>query len=213
MHEEVMSNTHFNLRFDLQSYWHAGSGRSGGALLDAVVHKNAAGLPFLPGRTVKGLLRDAVYRAEQWGHIPPKTTHCFFGSEALEEKRAIFETKAGALGVSDAVLPADITAWLSHSATNPQLRQVLFKQLSASAIDPATGSTKDKSLRTLEVTIPLPLTARLEVLNPASLENRDWGQGRQHWIDCLKPCLRLIRAVGASRSRGLGRVTVTLEEK
>jgi len=205
-----MSNTHYNLRFDIQSYWHAGSGRCDGVLLEAVIHKNPAGLPFLPGRTVKGLLRDAVFRAEQWGHIPPKTTHCFFGSEAVED-RARFETEAGALGVSDAVLPTDIGTWLSHTAINPQLRQVLFQQLSANAIDPTTGSAKTHSLRTIEVAIPLPLTARLEVINPTRIEN--WGKGQTHWTDCLKPCLSLIRAVGTSRSRGLGRVAVSLEEE
>jgi CRISPR/Cas system CSM-associated protein Csm3 (group 7 of RAMP superfamily) len=205
-----MSNTHYNLRFDIQSYWHVGSGRCRG-VLEALVHKNPAGLPFLPGRTVKGLLRDAVYRAEQWGHIPPKTTHCFFGSEAVEKDRALFETEAGALGVSDAVLPTDIETWLSHPAINPQLRQVLFQQLSANTIDPATGSANPQSLRTIEVAIPLPLTARLEVIQPTRLDN--WEQGRKHWIDCLKPCLSLIRAIGSSRSRGLGRVSVTLEEE
>lgn len=204
-----MSNRHYKLQFQIHSYWHAGSGRDGGGLLDVLVQKNAAGLPFLPGRTVKGLLRDAVYRTEQWGHVPPNTTHCLFGSETQDGNTIRVTTEPSALAVSDAVLPTDISAWLSHPETNPQLRQVFFQQLTATTINLATGCAKNQSLRSIEITIPLALTARLEVLNPARLEQIDWGE--QHWIDCLKPCLKLIRAVGALRSRGLGRVTVTLE--
>ena len=47
------------LRFEIQSFWHAGSGRGDGAVADATVLRSRAGLPILPGRTVKGLLREA----------------------------------------------------------------------------------------------------------------------------------------------------------
>jgi CRISPR/Cas system CSM-associated protein Csm3 (group 7 of RAMP superfamily) len=200
----------YNIRFNIQSYWQAGSGRGGGALVDALVQKNNHGLPFLPGRTIKGLLRDAVYRAEQWGHVPAETTRCLFGSHAPEEGITRLETEAGALAISDAVLPPELSAWLSHPDTDPQLRQGLFKQISATTIEPATGCANDKSLRTIEVTIPLTLTAQITVLNKKRINTIDWGKGRQ-CIDYLKPCLKLIRAVGASRSRGLGRVTLECE--
>ncbi len=201
----------YNLRFEIQSYWQAGSGRGGGALVDTLVQKNVHDLPFLPGRTIKGLLRDAVYRAEEWGHLPIKTTHCLFGSDAPVEGMTRLETEAGALAFSDAVLPPDVSMWLSHPDTDSQLRQALFRQISATAVEAATSCAIDKSLRTIEVTVPLTLTSSIMVLNDKRLNTIDWGNGRE-WLDCFEPCLKLIRAVGASRSRGLGRVSVKLEK-
>ena len=78
-----MSNKTYQIQFQITSYWQAGTGRSGGALVDSLVNKDINGLPFLPGRTIKGLLRQAVSSVEQWGHIPPDSTYHFFGSDPL----------------------------------------------------------------------------------------------------------------------------------
>ena len=48
------------LELDLSSYWHIGSGKGADAVADAVVLKDEAGLPVVPGRTLKGLLRDCM---------------------------------------------------------------------------------------------------------------------------------------------------------
>ena len=39
------------------SYWHCGSGLAAGADVDELAIKDGDGLPYVPGRTVKGLLR------------------------------------------------------------------------------------------------------------------------------------------------------------
>lgn len=201
------------IKFKIHSYWRAGTGRGGGALLDEVVHKDVYGLPCLPGRTVKGLLRDAVYRAEKWGLLDDNggnketaylTKYWFGGNESR------LENEAGALGVSDAVLDQELrdyfisllTSQLDEDKRNGrELCQGFFHQIYATTIEHKTGSAKDKSLRGMEVTIPLTLTAQLFVRPNKPTPN---------WKELAK-CLPLIRAVGTSRSRGLGRVTVTLE--
>ncbi|MCK5667062.1 MAG: hypothetical protein KAI17_26425, partial [Thiotrichaceae bacterium] len=109
---------------------------------------------------------------------------------------------------SDAVLPEELIAWLSHEEKKTELCQSFFKQISSTRIDPKTGNAIDKSLRNIEVTIPLNLTATLTVLNEDALNALNWEEN-QTWIDGLTSCFKLIRAVGASRSRGLGRVKVT----
>ncbi len=204
-----MSNKTYKIQFQINSYWQAGTGYGGGALADSLVHKDVNGLPFLPGRTIKGLMRDAVSRVEQWGHLPKTSTFYFFGSNPVEEGITRLDTEPGALAFSDAVLPEEITTWLSHP-DNTEIRQGLFKQISSTAINPETGCAIDKSLRAIEVTVPLTLTATLTVLNENNLNKINWETGKT-WIDGLKSCLKLIRAVGASRSRGLGRVIVTLK--
>ena len=42
------------------SNWHCGSGLAAGADVDALVIKDNNGLPYVPGRTLKGLLREAA---------------------------------------------------------------------------------------------------------------------------------------------------------
>lgn len=199
------------IQFKIHSYWRAGTGRGSGALLDELVHKDFYGLPCLPGRTVKGLLRDVVCRAEIWNQIPAGSTCCWFGSDAREpgEQEIRLETEPGALGVSDAKLDDTLRNYLislltdkNRSSKGKELCQGFFHQIYATAIEHETGSAKDKSLRGMEVTIPLTLTATLYELHPSELKN--------NWQADLKKCLPLIRAVGTSRSRGLGRVTVEL---
>ena len=38
--------------------WHCGSGMAAGAELDALVIKDGRGFPYIPGKTIKGLLRE-----------------------------------------------------------------------------------------------------------------------------------------------------------
>jgi len=202
----------YQLKFNIHTYWRAGTGRGAGALLDEMVHKDANGLPSLPGRTVKGLLRDAVFRAEEWGQVSSGSTINWFGGNALEkgETESRLEIKPGALGVSDALLDDAVRKYLigllkdknqNRQSTGKSLRQGFFHKIYATAIEHKSGSAKDKSLRGMEVTIPLTLTAQLHVLQPLNDE---------HWASHLEKCLPLIRALGTSRSRGLGRVTVEL---
>lgn len=53
----------FIITLDIQSYWHIGSGEEGGSYADALVLKNAAGLPYVPGKSLKGLYRDGFEKA------------------------------------------------------------------------------------------------------------------------------------------------------
>ena len=47
--------------YDLEFFsdWHCGSGLASGAEADAVVIKDRNGLPYVPGKTLKGLIKEA----------------------------------------------------------------------------------------------------------------------------------------------------------
>ncbi len=201
------------LIFDIRGFWRAGTGRGGGASTDSLVHRDADGLPCLPGRTVKGLLRDAVYRAERWAYVDTGTTERWFGSRVFEtnadsdEPISRLSTKAGALIVSDAVVDKAVSDYLVYLKNNDpdEFKKLLgefFHTVAATAIEHHSSSAKNKSLRTLEVTIPLTVSATLDVFDEI----------QPNWRAQLRRCLPLIQAVGSSRTRGLGRVQVTLEE-
>ena len=49
-----------NIKIEFFSPWHCGSGLSAGADADSLVIKDINGLPFIPGKTIKGLIREAV---------------------------------------------------------------------------------------------------------------------------------------------------------
>lgn len=190
----------------IHSYWHAGTGRGRGGLVHALVRKDHRGLPYLPGRSLKGLLRDAVLRATTWGHLDKDRLEGWFGSDPETARGKPLETQPGALAVGDACLPKQDAAYLS-SRPGKILRPLLFRHLQVTAMDERTGAAKDGALRTMEVTLPLRLEANLGESLPGKLEPFP------NWVAELRPCLALIRAVGGDRNRGLGRATLKLEER
>ena len=53
-----MSTIKYKIEFF--SNWHCGSGLAAGADVDSLVIKDQNRLPYIPGRTLKGLFRDAA---------------------------------------------------------------------------------------------------------------------------------------------------------
>ncbi len=189
------------LNIDIRSYWMSGTGRGGGALLDATTRRDPQGVPVLPGRHIKGLLRDAVEKAEQlaWPGFDG-LAETLFGERGLELDHP---ARPGCLRVSDGQLPREVGNWLGSEAGR-DARERLFRTVHSTAIDPATGVALDHSLRGYEVVIPLALEAEI-----ATVPGREAPSA---WEQRLGEALSLVRHVGAHRHRGLGRATLTLEE-
>ncbi|HFD17048.1 MAG TPA: hypothetical protein ENJ38_12200 [Rhodospirillales bacterium] len=201
------------LEIDIRSYWHAGGGRGAGAVLDAVVHRDPDGLPVLPGRHLKGLLRDALARAEAWGWpgCPAGSAEALFGKPARERQEGKDDRPApsvpGCLRVSDATLPVEVAEWLAcddEKHGGKPLLPHLFRSLYATAVDHETGTARDKSLRGIEVVVPLTLRSHIEPV-PGTTPPPDW-------TDRIRTALPLVDAVGAHRNRGLGRAVLMLKE-
>ncbi len=209
------------LTFSLLSYWHVGTGKGAGPTYDAVVIRTPAGLPYLPGKAIKGLLREAAETARKAGAIPedPELLTRLFGTSldpgpvqenetstdaksvrenALEQAR--FRTKPGCLVFSSAVLgdtPEEARRWEAWAHQNPSQREHLFREFSSTSIDDK-GLAKDRTLRSIEVVVPLKLHATIR--GP----DEDWPR-------LLEVALPFMDGVGAHRTRGMGRVQVTLE--
>lgn len=200
--------TEFTLRIDFQNYWHAGGGRGGGALVDAVAHRDASGLPTVPGRHLKGLLRDAMERASRWGWFDKRDQDVqqlvtlLFG-ERPEDLAESLRPESGCLRVGEATLPNDVATWLAHK-DGADLKPRLFQPLYQTAVDHQSGTARTHSLRGIEAVIPLTLYSAIEVI-----------PGREappKWPELLRQVLPLIDALGAYRTRGLGRALLSLEE-
>lgn len=196
-------STSYSLVIDIRSFWHAGGGRDAGSVLDAVVHRDKVGLPVLPGRHLKGLLRDACQRAEAWGWngFNEGTTASLFGDKT--ENPDVPHPQPGGLRFSDGTLPTALADWLSTD-DGQALLPGLFTGIYSTAIDQKTKIAKDHSLRGIEVTVPLQLESKIFPIPGKTLP--------PEWEEKIDQLLPLIDAVGGQRSRGLGRANLRREE-
>lgn len=210
------------LRLDFQSFWHVGSGKGRGHYLDEECLKDSYGLPYVSGKQLKGLLRHAVRRAEEWGwyedlEFPEQLEKgatsfedLLFGSATQNEGR--FETFAGMLFVDNATLAAEEYDFLK-ATDQAALRQYLYQPIYNTRIDAETGSAVNMSLRGTEVALPVSLYADLSLkvtaFDQALAEQQKKMLKHGSW-DIIKKALPLVDAVGAHRSRGLGESVLSL---
>ena len=197
---------HATIRFEILSWWHAGTGRGADSVADAVINRTPQGLPYLPGRTVKGLLRHALELAEACGRVERGTPELLFGSAlpgteddatAGPSEEGRYRTMPGALRFDSATLGAGWTAWAAGTAASDDLDA--FVTLLASTRIDESGIATTGSLRTIEAAVPLTLVAMVE------------GPDDGRWIEALRVAAPLVRHVGSHRHRGLGRVSVSVE--
>ena len=197
------------LTTDLLSYWRCGTGEGRSAMLDATCLRDANGLPYVPGRHLRGLLRDAVRDLEALGAdgFADQTVR-LFGEEGFVadgqsgEPTPRLKTRPGLIWIDNAVLPEETRHWI---AATPGASAELFRTTRSTAIEPQTGAAAEQSLRAEEVAIPLSLAAPIGLVSEA-----DAADGAAIRKLLAEACV-LLRCLGAKRSRGLGRCRVTLE--
>ena len=194
---------HLKLEIAFSDYWHCGSGRGGTGSVDAaVVRDSTDGLPIVPGRHIKGLVRHALRDLSELGHIPPEATTVLCGRGAGDglpsDAKTRFETEPGLLRVGTACLPEVWRETLGGRDRARVERELLFRLQHSTAI--SDGTAKKRSLRSTEVVVPLTLTASLS--GPLSEQQVSW----------LRLATKLIRRLGAHRTRGLGRAELALSE-
>ncbi len=182
----------------IMSFWHVGSGMGRGADVDALVLKDSHDLPYLPGRTLKGLLREGALLCEEAGILPSGRTFELFGTPSEQGNPA--GSKPGCLRFDDARLPQEERLWLA-SPEGKEYVEALYTSFASTSID-ERGMALDKTLRTMELALPL------------KLEGVVRGSGEENgWIDDLKKACVMVRGLGSHRNRGLGRCKCVLRQE
>ncbi|MCD4653010.1 hypothetical protein K8T06_03650 [bacterium] len=178
------------LSIEILSYWHVSSGHGRGGDVDAMTLRDASGFPYLPGKAIKGLIREAVQMSADNGVVNKGIVSKYFGEEGDHKA-------GGGLIFDNASLPEFERQYMLR---HKELIDGLFESISATKIDPETGTadSKSKSLRTREVVIPL------------TLESVIYGPDSGEWVKTLNKILPLVRMLGVNRHRGLGRCSMTL---
>ena len=178
------------LTINILEAWSAGSGKAEGAFLDAVPALDADGLPYLPGRTLRGLLREAILRLDEAGGCRAGLASTLFGSRSSGQDR--YTTSPGLLRVDSARLPVAVR---SHLQQHTKLKAGLFHDVFQTAIDDITGVARSRSLRSARLAVPMTLWANIVALKPVTAEQ--WA--------ALEASLAWLDGVGNGRTRGLGR--------
>lgn len=176
------------------SDWHCSSGLGAGAETDNEVIKDKDGLPYIPGKTIKGLLRDAMEEMQELMNDEggKALISKIFGSKTDEK---ITETTPGNIFVSNATLTEDERRTIKKQG----LTDYLYRHMASTAIDYDKGIAKDKSLRVTEVCVPLQLTGRIEM--------------PEDWVDHLSIAMQWTRRLGSNRNRGYGRCIIKFKDQ
>lgn len=178
-----------------------GRGEGTAGAVDVEVEHDELGLPFLNGKTLRGLLRDSWLSMQC--HFPELTgaAHRVFGPTASCEDEAV-------LRIGDAVLGDDVRAWVDaaenrkrHPVSLAMVLESLTDIRRQTSISRKTGASDDKTLRTVRVIVRgLTFKASALWLEPPDPKDRQ----------CLALALLATRHAGLSRNRGMGHVLLTL---
>lgn len=174
------------------SDWHCGSGLTSGSDLDSLVVKDNKGLPFIPGKTLKGLLKEAAEEMTSLeGKNPEETKFItemfgYFDGKAKEDSK--IHSKGQAF-FTNAVLPEEL-----YHAASSGLQPFFYRSKPSTAIED-TGIARKHSLRRMETTIPCRLEAT--ILNV-----------EETYLPELHRCMMWVKRLGQNRHRGLGRCII-----
>lgn len=175
-----MSNIKYTIEF--YSQWHCGSGLSAGADVDALVVKDRNEMPYVPGKTIKGLVREAVENLMQFtGADKSKLIKEAFGEEGQTTGCAHFDN-------------AELCKVEYEAITNANASQFLYNKVTTTAISD-NGTAQNHSLRSIQTVVPCTLYGEITGV-PEEL------------ADDVVRSFGLIKRIGHKRTRGLGRCDI-----
>jgi len=185
-----VNRTHAELRIRLLSEWGITTGESDGFGADNTIVRTVDGLPYIPGHSLRGLLRDALVSL-----VDGKRIHKLFGQAGKDAG----ESETGSLSVSRAMLAHD-NELTETGMSIKEVGQALTLVRTQTKINAKTGGVKAGSLRSIEVAAP-----GLEFSADISVPDEDFV--------IVQRAALLVRRLGHSRSRGYGHCQMALVRK
>lgn len=189
-----MKTIEYQIKF--HTYWHCGSGLAAGADVDSLVIKDRFNMPYVPGKTIKGLVREAVddmislcnieYEEEDYLKV--------FGyqdDEMEEAKKDVVMKMSESFFTNAEVKDAE-------PIIRNGLQRFMYSSVSNTAIE-ENGIAKEHSLRKTQVVVPCTLNGQI-IGVPDSM------------AELLLKALLYIKNMGTDRNRGLGRCTIKGKE-
>lgn len=196
-----------SLKITMLSDWHigAGSGRSGN--IDSLVRRDADGFPYIPGKTLVGVIRDACETvADSLGVNWPKYAELLFGSQPAlsKETGVIAKPTPAALALDSAYYPKSIRIGIENK---PALRNALTFVKPGVAIDPETGRSKEDFLRFQEMA-----RAGGKLFAEGYLDLSGYDDDTQkNALALLYAGCKFVDQLGGKRRRGAGRCRIEFD--
>ena len=198
-----MNRNYLHLRFD--SDWHVGSGAGIPGSVDRQVLRDEEGFPYVPGKTLTGILRDAaewiadVRDAEKKGNKWKNALIGLFGEQPESHGGTSGSFASGAaVGIGSAELSRDLRNYIQElrKASGPDLCAALFTVRPGVKIDRATGRALEDHLFSTERVRGCTLYAPVKYLRgPLSEDEKT----------LLEDAVKAVRRLGGKRRRGGGR--------
>jgi hypothetical protein len=194
----------YTLEIKLESDTAFGSGSGISALVNNEIQHDEKGLPTLSGRAIKGLL---VNECSEILYALPSDKRADWQEAALHlfgQRGEMLDDVAGVF-IADATMPPDLVAAVHND--NALTRQNVLDSLTTIRKQTAMsemGAPQDETLRSTRVLIKgLTLYAPLTFLSEPSKNGKA----------LLAACVMSLRHAGLNRTRGKGKMKVTITER
>jgi CRISPR-associated protein Csx10 len=183
-----------------------GAGVGKASLVDRDVVLNAVtGLPYIPARRIKGVLRDEYQQIHDAGALrglPP--AHELFGSVGAEESGPVRIGNARWFDTDGPDAGFRMDEWLRHAVTHGLKAEEITRHFTEirrqTSIDRATGSARRDTLRFTRVLREgLIFAADIRLSDPAL-------------VPAFAIAAAAVHVMGSGRSRGVGKVECWLED-
>lgn len=189
-----------DLKYKIQffSEWQCGSGLAAGADVDALAIKDKEGLPYVPGKTMKGLIREALETLYDMRGDDKSSLVKLFGNSkdksniTKETDKVSFMEKGEAFFTNASLDSATYSKIKENHAA-----KYLYRSIASTSIED-NGIAEQHSLRKIETVIPVTLHGEIKCIPE--------GLGGE-----IEKALHFIKRIGSGRNRGLGRCNIEKE--
>lgn len=191
----------YKLIINLKSDLCASSGTGLGSLIDNDVCYDEYGLPYIPAKRIKGLLKEAAVEYCDWDENATKYLDKIFGIEG--------NNNPGSIKLSNAYLSSyeEIIDSLKYVPTKykkyvdkQKLINLFTNVRYQTAVDFETGTSKDNSLRSIRV-----VNKGNQFISTIELDN-------QEEKEFISKVSKLVTHMGMNRTRGFGEVVLEIQD-
>ncbi|HLO88057.1 MAG TPA: RAMP superfamily CRISPR-associated protein [Nostocaceae cyanobacterium] len=209
--KQTTTTEYFSIKITLLNDWHIGSGAGVPGDIDSLVQKDQNGLPYIPAKTLTGILRDSCELVafgldngaedglwQQW-------VDYLFGEQPSLAKLPIEKAPIpAALSIRAAYFSEPFVAALN---SKPNVKNAITFIKPGISIDPVSGCAKEDFLRFEEV-------VRGGAVLEAKCELSLLGNKKQKEAAyaLLASGAKLVERLGGKRRRGTGKCTLVIQD-
>lgn len=199
-----MHQISLELSLKISSRWHAGAGE-GSLILDRIVRRDSAGQPYIPGSTLKGVVRESCERmCRTLGFPEPQDPH-----SANLRDAGVFSPLSRTSSPVNALFGNKFEGgelFFRNARAKSEEDFDILIEISRTAMSRGLRTVKPKHLFSSEYSRPLTLESRIDGFHPHLLS---YDSDKIPFAYCLLiASIRNVDRIGADKSTGCGMVDI-----